>query len=159
MGLGNLHDDVANVVPVVPSSTEFSLPMSSPPVFVPVSSASTVALAVVTFGVLHDVALDVALYSVSFVNVAPVNASCDFAAVVALVNVAPVKTCCNVAPVAALTTSSSALPPIIPALPTFPSSPLVFFAKALWAPNMPAFAVVPSVALQHLRSRQARCDA
>lgn len=66
--VSQLDDDVADGVPVVCSSTRRYLSVTAPPMFFPVSSASTVAPIAITFGVATDVALDSAPSSVTLVN-------------------------------------------------------------------------------------------
>lgn len=80
------------------------------------------------------------------------------APVVALSDVAPVAASSNVASVTASTTFSSALPPPVPLLPTFPSSPPALSASASRSLIMPASAVVSGVVLHLYRNRLPCCD-
>lgn len=140
VGFGHLDNDATNAVHVVSSSTELTVPVSTPSVFVPDSSTSTVASVVVTSSVARNIALNVAPSGDASIIVALVTVSCDFA------------------PVTALTTASSALPSPIPALSTFPSSPLAPSASASLFLNMPASADNFGVTLRYLRNRLARRD-
>lgn len=120
-------DDVPDVVPIAPSSTGHIPLVSTPSVFVSVSSALTVAPVAVNIGVAPVFVADVAASSgasatascdVAPVNVALVAASCVVAPVAAPIEVAPVTASCDAAPVTAPTATSSALLPSIPEPPS-----------------------------------------
>lgn len=145
---GQLDDEVAEVVPVVTSSTGRTPFIFAPFEIVPVSF---VAASVATSP-----------------HVAPVASSADIATVAASADVAPDAPSADVAHdtasadfvlVTAPITFSSALAPPVPVLSTFSSSLLVLSASAPRSLNTPAFAVVPDVAIQRLLNCLARCNA
>lgn len=119
-----LDDDVADVVPVIPSSTKQCLPVSTSLAFFPDFAASTVAPIVLAHGVApNNITLVTTYHDVAPVNISLVTAFCN----VTLVTVASFTASFDAAPV----TASSALLPPIPALPAFPSSPLALSASVL----------------------------
>lgn len=155
---GQLNNKVADVVPVVPSPTERPLFMTTPPVFVPGSLASIIAPVVVTPDVTPDVAPDVARDVVLRMS-RLFFLSCNVAPVTVSTTVAPTTVSCDVALVIAPFTTSSGLPPTIPVLQTFRSSPLALSASAPWSLNRPASVIASIVALQNFCSRLVCCDA
>lgn len=144
---GQLDHGVTYDEPVVPFSTGRFLSVFTPLVFVPVFIVSPVApMALLSDGA-PDFALDVQPSSGAphvALDVAPSSSSFRVAL--------------DVAPVTMPLTTSSALPPPIPALPAFLSSPLALLVFVPRSLSTPASAFVPGVALLHIRTRLDRRD-